>query len=269
MKKRTIVIDFSKIKEVALLGVRRTAVFMGLGINAALDVNFKNYDLTKITQLQFVPPDVDDKTISHIKEEFGLWIINCGFRELIETFAIFMDSIHLASLHIAVSGKNISPEDAKKFGPAFPKKGIKDKLPILASRFGIKPNNSEYIISINQARNCFAHRRGIVGIEDCKNGQCFEVKWRGFDIFIKTPSEEIIIEPPIPQEGILIEDGGIVGLKLPERTRIFNIGEKIIFSPRDLAEICQFIIFSTNEISNSFMNYAKSLGIKIDDTKPQ
>jgi hypothetical protein len=270
MKKRPIVIDFSEIKEIALLGVRRTAVFMGLGINAALDDNFTNYDLTKITQLQFVPPEVDNKTISHIKEEFGFWIITCGFRELIETFAIFLDRIHLASLHMGVSCKKILAEHARRIGPIFPKKGIKDKLPLLSSRFGIKTNNPHYIISINQARNCFVHRRGVVGIEDCQNSQCLEVKWMGFDIFIKTPSKEIIVTPPIPQEGILIEEEGtIVGLKLPERTSSFKIGEKLIFSPRDLAEICQFVIFSTNEICSSFMEYAKSLGIKIDDKKPQ
>jgi hypothetical protein len=267
MNKKTIIINFAKIKEIALLGVRRTAVFMGLGINAALDENFRNFDLTKIIQLQFVPQDVDDKTIAHIKEEFGIWIISCGFRELIETFLVFLDEIHLASLHMAVSRGIISSEDAKKYGPAFPKKGIKDKLPILLNRFGIYPNNSDFIITINQARNCLTHRRGIVGVEDCYDKQKLEIKWIGFDIFLETPSGEIFCTYPLPEEGIYLKDGGTAGIKFTERTLNFKIGEQLKLSPRNLAEICQFIILSTHEICANFLRYADSLGIKINHSK--
>ena len=41
-------IGYPTIQEIAAKGVRRTAVFMGLGLNAALDPNFKAYKLTQI-----------------------------------------------------------------------------------------------------------------------------------------------------------------------------------------------------------------------------
>lgn len=50
-----ITIDFDKLKEIALRGIRRTAVFLGLGVNAARDENFKDYQLTGIALLRLVP----------------------------------------------------------------------------------------------------------------------------------------------------------------------------------------------------------------------
>ncbi len=40
-------IDLPAIKNIAVIGVRRTAIFMGLGINAANDPEFKQYELAK------------------------------------------------------------------------------------------------------------------------------------------------------------------------------------------------------------------------------
>ncbi len=264
LSKHPITISFAKIKEIALLGVRRAGIFMGLGVNAALDKDFKKFDLTEITQLQFISADIDDKTISEIKEEFGYWIISCGLRELIESFAIFLDNIHLASVHMAVSKSILSVEEAKKIAPQFPRKGIKDKLPLILERFGIGPKNPNYILSISKARNCLAHRRGIIGQEDCLTTKELEVKWLGFDIFIETPSGEVHTFP-IPAEGIYLKNGGIAGVKFPERTKIFMIGEQIRFLPKDLAEICNSFVFSTNEICNSFLKYGNSIGIKIEN----
>jgi hypothetical protein len=41
-------IDFGKILAVALKGVRRATVFLGLGLNAALDPEFNKYQLPKL-----------------------------------------------------------------------------------------------------------------------------------------------------------------------------------------------------------------------------
>jgi hypothetical protein len=89
-------IDFGKILEVALKGVRRATVFLGLGVNAALDSNFSKYQLTDIAQIQLLPEHVDAKTLSHFKEEFKTWVVGNGLRELVETFSVFLEQLHEA-----------------------------------------------------------------------------------------------------------------------------------------------------------------------------
>src|SRR5438105_1920638 len=95
-------INYDRILETALQGVRRATVFLGLGFNAANDPQFKTYQLSKIATLTLVPDDVDPATLTHFKESFGHWIVGNGLRELMETFAIFLDQIYSATLHITV-----------------------------------------------------------------------------------------------------------------------------------------------------------------------
>ncbi|MDP2744700.1 MAG: hypothetical protein Q8P00_06525 [Dehalococcoidia bacterium] len=88
-------INLPAIKNIAVKGIRRTAVFMGLGINAANNPDFRQYELAKITSLEFIEPISDEKTLTNFKTEFGRWVIGNGLRELIETFCVFLDEIHL------------------------------------------------------------------------------------------------------------------------------------------------------------------------------
>ena len=94
-------INLPIIQNIAILGVRRTAVFMGLGINAANKSDFKQYELANFTGLEFIEPISDEKTLDEFKSEFGRWIIGNGLRELIETFCIFLDEIHVVCFWIS------------------------------------------------------------------------------------------------------------------------------------------------------------------------
>lgn len=75
-------------------------VFVGLryswawAVNAAIDDGFRKYQLTSLTNIQLVPDNVPEETLKHFKEEFRLWIEAAGFRELADTFANYLDSVH-------------------------------------------------------------------------------------------------------------------------------------------------------------------------------
>lgn len=171
-------INLPAIMDIAVKGVRRTAVFMGLGINAANNPDFKEYQLADITGLQFVEPTSDEGTLTHLKTEFGRWVIGNGLRELIETFCVFLDEIHMVCLLIA-SNPNKQPipiNELRRQSSKYRHLTFKSKLERLDSDFGVKfVQNPDFLLSINQARNCLTHRRGIVGIEDCSGNQqaCF------------------------------------------------------------------------------------------------
>jgi len=48
-------IKFDQIDQAAMIGIRRAAVFLGLGVNAANDPFLKNYRLTHETSVEILP----------------------------------------------------------------------------------------------------------------------------------------------------------------------------------------------------------------------
>lgn len=254
-------IDFSKIQEIAVKGVRRTAVFMGLGLNAMRDPEFKKYGLTGITELEFVPGNIDEETLVHFKTEFGSWIVANGLRELIETFSVFLDAIYAGCLWIALSCGQTTADKAKSRDKKFRYKGLSDKLTLLRDEFLVEVSDRSRLESINQARNCLTHRRGIVSIEDCVGGKELVVKWIGFDIYAETPSGEIVSLQPVPQEGIYLPDGGHIMLRFSEHTKSFPLRSLVTFTPRELSEICHFVLRMTGEIMQLAEIYARKSGV--------
>ena len=260
-------INLPFIQNIAILGVRRTAVFMGLGINAASNPDFKQYELAKITGLEFIEPISNEKTLTEFKTEFGRWSIGNGLRELIETFCVFLDEIHLVCLWIAITNKLISKEQFQKKNAKFRHYGLKDKISCLNDDFGVTIISSEYLLSINQARHCLTHRRGIVSGDDCLNEKELIVRWKGIDLYAETPSGERILLFPMPEGGVILPEGGKIVATFPDRTMTFLLGALVNFSPRDLAEICQFTLTQTNEVIRAIEEYARNQGIPV--TKPQ
>ena len=115
MQREVINIDYKAIWKTVRIGIRRTNLFLGLGLNAIKDPDFKDYKLPSWGTINFLPDEAAEETISLYKEEFSIWIIGCGLRELFETFSIFLNQICEASLHVAVHLQhNIRPEKSKK-----------------------------------------------------------------------------------------------------------------------------------------------------------
>ncbi len=262
-------IDVNKIQEIAILGARRAAVFMGLGLNAAHDARFQEYRLAHITGIELIPSDVDEKTIGHFKKEFELWIVESGFRELLERFSLFLDSIHHHCLLLATSHKKISPADAVKLHDKFEYAGVTGKLTQLEETFRMHFRDANYLETLTQARNCLTHRLGFVGDKDCDKDGHFELRWRSFDILAQAPDREDPVNLNFPvKEPILFKKGAEIQLKIVERYRRFPKGSKLALSSKDLAEICHFVILASNDVATAMINYAKAIGA-IDEDKDQ
>lgn len=262
-KKVTINVDLDDIREIALKGVRRAAVFMGLGLNAAFNKDFKDYRLSQITKVDLVPPDANDAQIENFKKEFSYWIIGNGLRELIENFHVFLDRLHDGCLLFKVTKVGgSSPQEVQAAGEKFYYVGLSAKLATLKDQFQVESKNLDYLLSINKARNCLTHRRGIVGKPDVGEDGKLHLTWRGLEAFVKTPSgEEITLIPGGLTEPLKLKDGGNVMLRFPERTKTFSLGEQLILTPSDLTEFCQIVAQETDVISKGGLAYARKLGI--------
>lgn len=250
-------------KDIADRGVRRAAAFVGLGVNAARDSQFKKYQLSEYATFRVMPDNLNDKSIAHIKEEFEKWVILNGVRELVESFGLFLDKMHSACLLMSTHKKQMSSEDAEKFGPSFEWKGVEDKLSTLRNRFRISSDKEKYFGSINQARNCITHRKGRVGPEDLKGDQFFRLTWWGFDIFAETKNgERHSLMPPLPKEGLLLKDGGHIMFQVKDRIIEYKPGDIVNLSPNELGEICLLVQLTTDDIVKSAYDFAKRIGIE-------
>lgn len=256
-------IDFDLISNIVTTGVRRAAVFMGLGINAATNEDFSDYDLSRMTMLTFVPK-ADRATTLHYKEEFGRWIVTCGIRDLVETYALYMDRLVEACLLMCCSKGLFKEEDTIKIKKDFIRVGIREKYTRLEDMFGIISPGKDCINTISIARNCLVHRLGVVGDIDCDSRGELNIEWMAFDVSVMTKKgEKILLELPIPSEGIRLESEGHIITEYVKRSLTFERGNQVIFSPKELSEICHFFLVSSQELTNLSIAYGRGIGIDI------
>ena len=254
-------INFDNVLEIVQKGVRRASIFMGFGVNAALDGNFKSYQLSHITHIQLVPENVAEETLRHFKEEFQIWIEAAGLRELTETFAIYLDAVHeICTVMDSVRTKKVLDGIEQKKA-LFNRKSFREKLGFLAEKFNVRPNHPDFLISLTRARNCLTHRLGVVGVKDLNGGNELLVRWSGIDYFAVTPTGERHDLNAIPEGGIPLPNGANVMVEFVERSRAFKIGTKVALSTRELAEICWYFNLEAQKIVETARAFAKSLGI--------
>ena len=197
-------VNFDQILDVALRGVRRASMFMGFGVNSALSDACNEYQLTQITQIQLLPDKLSEEDLKGAKDEFRLWIEANGFRELIETFHIFLDAISLACLKFRLGKREISLGQLKAKHSDFTRQGFPAKLETLSKKFSIAAKHRDHLESLNSARNVFTHRLSVVRRKDLNAGSNMRVSWLGSDIFIEEsngtghPIEEVISQKKTP-----------------------------------------------------------------------
>lgn len=254
-------LDLGSLLEIVLLSVRRTAVFMGLGLNAASDPTFKAYQLAKITGAEFVPSDAPDATIAHYKEEFSLWVLNCGLRELTESFEVFLSGVYKACLLMRLANRSTTSEEATKRHKKFSHLGLNQQLEELQREFGVSTPRAEAMVSLSAVRNTITHRRGVVGPKDGATG--LTISWWGCELYVETESGKIIqIPSPLGPENepIVLEAASTLKMAYRERKAVFQHGDVVKFRSKDVAEICQMVLVAGQEVINSLTAHLLAKG---------
>lgn len=269
-------IDLDQIANVAKIGVRRAALFMGLGLHAANREDFQDYELNKLPAnsrataptIEILPSGATPAQIKNFKREFSVWIIGGGLREILEHFGLFLDQVHSAALFILHNrGLNNlgDPEILRKnfHGRA----GIGEKLRLIEERFSIVLPHTAYINSMYLARNCLTHRMGEVAAQDLKGKESLVVSWLAPDVFLRgevsgkiTPYPELI--------GKVTTEESMVCMKIVERSREFKLGERLELTQQDLWEICfSFNSFFVPEMLRLVVEFMKAHNVPIETGK--
>ena len=243
-------IDLPKLADIAHVGVRRAALFMGLGLNAINQPGFRDYQLHKLPlqagqrslPVDFFPPDLPDERVATFKQVYSVWIAGCGLRELLEHYALYLDHIHKYGLVVQQATGKLGQRDPEKEQRSFNRNGsLAEKLRLLKERFGIEVDAADSITQLYSARNCLTHDLGIVAPTRCDAEGIFVVSWTAFDMV--AIGHETGTEAPLAD---LIVSGGAtteettVAMRRVLRRRELKAGDKLRFSQQDLWEQCFF-----------------------------
>lgn len=259
-------IDFSKVQEKALKGIRRSYVFMGLGINSAEDDRLINYQLTPITNLQLLKNDLGDDVVSGFKENYSEWVINNSFRDALESFHIFVEELYLCLIIIKKKATDLGK--VKQSVKSFEKLPFPKKMEELKRCFSVSPEFIEHIKSINKARNCLSHRGWVVSKKDFNNvpKTALVVGWRGMNMVLTDQDGERECHMS-ELVGLVTQHETQVGLKFVSREKTFSSCEVLCFEPKELAEILWYWTMEINKMVQCSIEYAKQSGIIIVEPK--
>ena len=264
-------IDLPRLENLALTGVRRAAIFMGLGLNAARREDFKDYELSKIpisdgtnhTPTVLVPPGADDKTVQEYKNHFAEWVVASGLAEVLEHFGLFLTVMHQHAFAIYKArglGKDIGDfSEAQRHFHENP--GIKSKLDTLAHRFDIKTEYADWISQLYRLRNAITHNFRTIGDKQLDGADELVIRWHALEMF----AEGVQSRQRVPMRELL-------GKVLPEETKIvtqrvvrehrFKVGDKIQLDRMQLEEICLFFyLWCIPSMRDSFIGFMKKHGV--------
>ncbi len=241
-------IDLQKLEQVGQVGVRRAALFMGLGLNAAHRDDFNEYRLRSLPRtpgqltvpIEFFPEDLPAEKVKDFKDEYATWTIACGLREVIEHYAQLLDQIFAHGLIVLQFKKGKLPftTSPQTRVSAFGRLGVPDKFKELSTILGINIEGSASASELYIARNALTHDLGHVTAKRAPSGK-LEISWVGFDVIGigKETGKEYSISD---LEGKRTPEEIGIQARTVRRQKEFKVGTSIRLTSQDLSEICSY-----------------------------
>lgn len=270
MTEQTHHIDLADLKDFAHIGVRRAAVFMGLGLNAAHREDFLDYELSKIPRtkggqrfpIEFFSESLPADRVNYFKVEFARWIQDCCLCDLLEHHALLLDKIHLHGLVVHQSlGKLAEKDNPEKLHTKFRHEGIPGKHKTLCDRFGIDPEHSATIDQLYEARNALTHDFGVVLPKRCDANGNFVLRWPMFS-FIGIGNETGKETPLAAMIGERTTEETTIALRVEQRETTYKAGERIQAGTEDLEEVLQFFAgWAIPSTLTKFVDFLKANGV--------
>jgi len=199
-------------------------------------------------------------SIEEARAEFRSWILANGFRDCVEAIGpslewarkfcfiwtrpgdVTIQEDGTITLGAIISGEEWNKEiieGAKKFDFM----GLANKLSHLEQKYGFRPPSlHEHILTLNKARNCLSHRRGIVGEEDVNDpsGPFLRIVWRRLQFTVRTEQGEKPLELPAH-----VEAGSLLAMSFVDTSKRFAIGERLQITPEEFVEMAMtFLLFA-------------------------
>ncbi|WFU01000.1 hypothetical protein QA648_12645 [Rhizobium sp. CB3171] len=251
-------IDLDGILRILHTGITRADMFMGIGMNAAEHDPPISHVLVPDTfhHITLVKEDLAPDEAKHVAEEYAKWTRASGLRKLLETFSVYLLEVYwVLDLIAQTEGMTQRPPSAR-----FEKLGISDQIKALNEILPIPEDHRRVLRQLNQARNCYAHRRGVVGGNDIDSETgVFRLEWVALDVVAVFPDGTSIDGKDL--KGVFFPKGGKITVRLAVHGRKFAFGEELVLSKQELKEICLSIYLIGGAVWESLRNYCVDKGL--------
>jgi hypothetical protein len=248
--------------------IQRSVDMVALGLQAADHLTIEELTIPGSFG-QVTPARNRQLSIEDAKGHFRSWVLANGLRDCVEALGTTLEwarkhcvlwaqpgtvaraaggTLRLSAQFAGAVWNNEIVAGADKFD----RLPLPNKFQYLEDKYGvIRPELTDDILSLNAARNCLAHRLGVVGRQDLKNDSddALVVTWRKLEIRVEGQTgQRFITEPSRVDEGEMLQVG------FAPMTRTFMLGQKIEFSASEYVDIATTFMLFGQQLEGNILN---------------
>lgn len=264
MAEQQLKIDLNGLRVELQKSLQEVICLVAAGLNSSDTIELEGLKLPTSIQRNFAR--IDGADLDKVKRRYSEWLLTCGFRDSIESVSTFLENAHKVLTCWELAEKKDSAfriprerwdNDFVREVKKFHRLGFPDKLNHLAQKhaMGIKDTFKAQILSINSARNCLVHRRGIVGEPDENVPGALLVKWLRMKLFLRNEEgdRDLVI-------GETIEKEGTICMVHEEKQKSFSLRTMVNFSVDEFSELTWSFFLFAEELVKSINAYGVDQG---------
>jgi len=213
--------------------------------------------------MSFQPANDRRLTYGDARDRSKQWLLGSFLTDSVNATGNFLDECRrvCALYRLGAKGKAAGQEFKDIFErdwKSFHRLGFPDKFTHLRNEFGVETLFEKHFLSLNQARNCLVHRRGIVAQRDTNEEGKLRITWRIMELVATPPDDgdEVIIEGQTQ-----VDAGWTVSIRFRDRERSFNVGERVELAVPELYQSISTLHAFACNLVKSIEAYGASLGL--------
>jgi hypothetical protein len=246
-------LDFAKLGEIGLLGVRRASAFVALGQRAWSDETISSLALDVPFGFQLFPDPLPDNLAKEVRSNFRTWLCGAAISEMMQGLSLFADECYMIATYVTFKDGRVLQEGLDSIARCRSDTNFASKLKRLAADFGVGSELLEHADGWTRARNAYAHNRGVVRERDCTpDTNQLTVTWRQFELSANGKIIEQII-------GHYVEKDTEISIRLGSGNKIFDIGNALDFSEQEILNLALTAHTHVSEITSAVENLARNL----------
>jgi hypothetical protein len=254
-------IDCGALHQIAKLGVRRAAAFLGIGLPITENYVPASLALVKHSMWRFFPEPVPELQAREAVWQFRSWLVGNALRELDAHFNRFLDEIWMKLELSKLHGMRVRSDHTVK--PISNETNAAKKLQKVMQELGDPEADTSMLWSMSNARNCLTHNLGLVAPRYAQFEGALLIRWTGFETRIQQ-GEQYIVVPPVIIDGLQAPDPkqeADLVMVIVERERRFAVGERVELAPGELHEICIYYSRLADKVMETFTSNLATRGI--------
>lgn len=228
---------------------------------AAETVSEERYE-SHLGFMTFHPASDRRLTYGEARDRSTQWLLGSFLTDSVNATGNFLDECRkvCALYRLGGKGKVVGQEFKDIFEGDwrhFHRLGFPDKFDHLRNEFGVETPFEKHFLSLNQARNCLVHRKGIVAQRDTNEEGRLTITWRIMELVATPPGDgdEIVIGGQTQ-----VEAGSTISVRFTNKERSFDVGERVELAVPELYQSISTLHALASSLVKSIEAYGVSQG---------